>query len=140
MTAAEAAVLLRTTAATGQQGATHLRDQTRQCDDHRLTCVFLQNDVRHEILYISLATNDFYKLVSLRFAAHLHHAGVHVHLVQRERLLCLVGSDLPTQGLHVTVELPLEALEGRLFDVVHQYVVLGFNLQVGKKVQTFVFV
>lgn len=60
--------------------------------------------------------------------SHLHHAGLHVHLVQRERLLCLVASDLSTQALHVTVQLPLEILQRRLFDAVHQNVVLGFNL------------
>lgn len=63
-------------------------------------------------------------------AAHLHHAGLHVHFVQRESLLCLVGSNLPSQGVHVTVQLPLQVLERRLFDAVHQCVVLGFNLEV----------
>ncbi len=71
-------------------------------------------------------------LISLDIAAHLHHAGLHVHFVQRESLLCLVSSNLPIQGLHVTIKLPLEVLERCLFDTVHQYVVLGFNLEVQK--------
>lgn len=81
------------------------------------------------IFFIHYILNTFNSLIQL--AAHLHHAGVHVHLVQRESLLCLVGSHLPTQGFHVTVELPLEVLERRLFDVFHQNVVLGFDLEGG---------
>lgn len=64
--------------------------------------------------------------------AHLHHAGLHVHLVQRESLLRLVGSDLPSQGFHVTLQLPLEVLQRCLLDIVHQYVVLGFYLKIEK--------
>lgn len=39
-----------------------------------------------------------------------------------------MGSDLPTQGFHATVQLLLKVLEGRLLDGVHQNAVLGFYL------------